>query len=319
MIESIGQFGPGMKPPSMYGLSVPLLIEEHKKEWANKGCSILSDGWRDSVVQKDILNFMVNSPKGSVFLRSLDVSAVSKDAALLCRVLDAMVEEVGEMNVIRIVTDNASAYKLAGQMLEQKRKHLYWTPCAAHCIDLMLEDIGKQIPRVKSCIKEAMFINGYIYNFVGLVNLMRKFTNQRNLHRLAVTRFATSFITLLQFHKQKNNLSQEWRDSKWFKDAKGKKMESILLQDTFSRNIVYALKLASPLISVLRLVDGERKRAMGYIYAAMASAKTTIEKSFKEKEEFYKETFEIIDQRWECQLHKPLHDAGHYLNPSIFL
>lgn len=125
MIESIGQFGPGLKAPSMYELRVPILnkevkevqnqIVENKKEWAEKGCSILSDGWRDSVVQKDIINFMVNSPKGSVFVKSQDVSDVSKDADLLFRVLDKMVEEVGEENVVQVVTDNASAYVKAGK------------------------------------------------------------------------------------------------------------------------------------------------------------------------------------------------------------
>jgi len=54
--ESIGQFGQGLKPPSMYEATVPLLkkevgdaekeMVEHKQEWAQKGCSILSDGWR---------------------------------------------------------------------------------------------------------------------------------------------------------------------------------------------------------------------------------------------------------------------------------
>ena len=54
MCESIGRFGPGYKPPSMYELRVPLLKKqveetdkamlEHKKEWAHIGCSILSDG-----------------------------------------------------------------------------------------------------------------------------------------------------------------------------------------------------------------------------------------------------------------------------------
>ncbi|KAI3810701.1 hypothetical protein L1987_20323 [Smallanthus sonchifolius] len=332
-IEAVGQFGPGMKAPSMYELRVPLLkdevndvdilMNEHKKVWKEKGCSILSDGWRDSVVQKDIINFVVNSPRGSVFIKSLDVSDVTKNADFLFKLLDAMIEEVGEKNVIQVVTDNASAYVKAGKLLEGKRKHLYWTPCAAHCIDLMLEDIGKEIPKVKSCIKDAMFANGYIYNFVGLVNLMRKYTNQKNLHRPAVTRFATSFITLLQFHKQKNNLrkmviSQEWVDSKWSKDAKGKKVESTFLQDTFWRNVLYALKLAGPLVSVLRLVDGERKPAMGYIYEAMDRAKETIKISFNEREEHYSSAFKIIDKRWECQLHRQLHAAGHYLNPSIF-
>lgn len=40
-----------------------------------------------------------------------------------------------------------------------KRKHLYWTPCAAHCLDLILEDIGKGIPKVVSALKKSMFIN----------------------------------------------------------------------------------------------------------------------------------------------------------------
>ncbi|KAI3721407.1 hypothetical protein L2E82_32417 [Cichorium intybus] len=333
MIEAVGQFGPGMKPPSMYELRVPLLnnevksvknqVTEHEKEWAQKGCSILSDGWRDSVVSKDIINFMVNSPKGSVFKKSIDVSDVSKDANLLFGVLDKMVDEVGEENVVQVITDNASAYVKAGKMLEATRKHLYWTPCAAHCIDLMLEDIGKQIPRVKNCLKKAMLANGYIYNFVGLVNLMRKFTKQRNLHRPAITRFATSFITLLQFHKQKDNLrkmvvSREWRENKWSKESKGRLMHSYFLQETFWRNIVYTLKLTSPLVSVLRLADGERKPAMGYIYEAMDRAKETIAKIFPNKEEHYKKTFEIIDKRWQCceEVMEGLHSCIERLAPS---
>lgn len=206
--------------------------------------------------------------------------------------------------------------------MEAKRPHLYWTPCAAHCLDLMLEDIGKQIPKVKNALKKAIFSNGYIYSHVGLVNLMRKFTNQRNLHRPAITRFATSFITLAQIHKQRNNLrkmvtSQEWEQSKWSDDAMGKKMKSYFLQDTFWRNVVYSLKLTGPLVKVLRLVDGEIP-AMGYIYEAMDRAKEAICDSFPNKEDEYKKAFEIIDHRWECQLHKPLHAAGHYLNPGFF-
>lgn len=207
-------------------------------------------------------------------------------------------------------------------MLEATRPHLYWTPCAAHCVDLMLEDIGK-ISKMKLALKKCMFVNGYIYSHISLVNMMRRFTNQRNLHRPAVTRFATSFITLAQFHKQKNNLrkmvtSQEWVSSKWPKEGGGKKVASILLQDTFWRNVLYALKLTGPLVKVLRLVDGERKPPMGYIYEAMDRAKETISKTFAYKEDLYKKAFEYIDARWECQLHRPLHAAGHYLNPEIY-
>lgn len=90
MIQSIGLYVPGLKPPSMYELKVPLVnkevqntlvqIEDKKKEWASKGCSLMSDGWRDSVAKKDIVNFLVNSPKGYVFIKSKDVFEVVKDA-----------------------------------------------------------------------------------------------------------------------------------------------------------------------------------------------------------------------------------------------
>ncbi|KAG2254376.1 hypothetical protein Bca52824_084512 [Brassica carinata] len=108
----------------MYELRVPLLnkevhntllqTEENKKEWASKGCSLMSDGWRDSVAKKDIVNFLVNSPKGSVFMKSTDVSEVVKDAKLLFDLLDDMVEEIGEAYVVQVITDNAKNYIKAG-------------------------------------------------------------------------------------------------------------------------------------------------------------------------------------------------------------
>ncbi|XP_013620220.1 PREDICTED: uncharacterized protein LOC106326833 [Brassica oleracea var. oleracea] len=331
MIQSIGLYRPGLKPPSMYELRVPLLnkegqntlvqIEDNKKEWASKGCSLMSDGWRDSVAKKDIVNFLVNSPKGSVFIKSKDVSEVVKDATLLFKLLDDMVEEIGEANVVQVITDNAKNYIKAGKLLEAKRPHLYWTPCAAHCIDLMLEDIG-EIPALKSAMKKCMFMNGYIYSHVPLVNMMRKFTKQRNLHRPAITRFATSCITMTQFLKQQKPLrdmvnSAEWSESKWPKEAGARKVRQYLMQASFWKNIRRALKIMTPLVKVLRMVDGEKKPAMGYIYAAMDRAKETIERDFKWNKEKYEEAFEIIDKRWQCQLHHPLHAAGYFLNPSI--
>ena len=54
---------------------------------------------------------------------------------------------------------------------------------------------------------------------------------------------------------------------------------------------------------MLRLVNGEKKAPMGYIYEAMTRAKETIVKGFLGNEEKYKEIFEIIDRRWEIRLH----------------
>ncbi|KAK8951550.1 hypothetical protein KSP39_PZI003122 [Platanthera zijinensis] len=231
MVESIGQFGVGLKPPSYHEVRVPLLNNEvnevkdmmktYEDEWRVFGCSIMADGWTDRK-QRTLINFLVNSPKGTFFLESVDASNYSKTGEKLFELLDRVVERVGEANVVQVVTDSASNNVLAGKLLEAKRPNLYWTPCAAHCIDLMLEDIGK-MPNISRTLKRAMTVNGYIYVRPGVVNMLRTFTGQVDLVRPAVTRFATSFLTIQRIHKQKNNLrkmftSPEWSSSKWAKE-----------------------------------------------------------------------------------------------------
>lgn len=112
--------------------------------------------------------------------------------------------------------------------------------------------------------------------------------------------------------------SSDWSDSKWAKEQKGKTIANIVLMPSFWNTIVFCLKVSGPLVHVLRLVDGEKKAPMGYIYEAMNRAKDAIVRSFNGNEEKYKEIFNIIDKRWEIQLHRPLHAAGYFLNPEFF-
>ena len=46
-------------------------------------------------------------------------------------------------NVVQIIKDNAANYVAAGKMLMERHSTLFWNPCAAHCIDLMLEGYGE--------------------------------------------------------------------------------------------------------------------------------------------------------------------------------
>ncbi|XP_075673513.1 uncharacterized protein LOC142642941 isoform X3 [Castanea sativa] len=330
-IQSIGRYGIGMKPPSYYEVRVPLLKKEvahiddimksHKKEWSRTGCSIMSSGWQDQS-NRSLISFLVNCSKGSMFIESIDASSYMNKEEKMFQLLDSMVEKIGVDNVVQVITNNDSSNEMAGRLLEAKRTHLYWTPCAAHCLDLILEDIAK-FPTIKRTIKRAIELTGYIYNRAGLLNMMRRFTGQRSLLWPATTQFATSFLTLSSIHKQKKNLrkmftSENWTHSKWAKEPTGQSVAQTILMPSFWSTIVYSIKVSGPLVRVLRLVDGEKKPAMGYIYKAMDQAKEAISLSFKEREDQYREIFEIIDRRWECQLHLPLHAAGYFLNPEYF-
>ncbi|XP_073031232.1 uncharacterized protein [Primulina eburnea] len=86
---------------------------------------------------------------------------------------------------------------------------------------------------------------------------------------------------------------------------------------SFWKSVVYAVKVGGPVVKVLRLVDGE-KPPMSYIYEAMDRDKEAIDVSFDHKDDKYKDIFAIIDHRWTIQLHRPLHPAGHFLNPEFF-
>ncbi|KAK9070497.1 hypothetical protein SSX86_010899 [Deinandra increscens subsp. villosa] len=330
-IEAIGRYGCGMKPPSYHEVRVPMLklevehtrkiLEENEVEKATYGCSLMADGWRDRR-GRALINFLVNTPRGSMFIESVDASSYSHTGDNMFKLFDQFIQKVGSESVIRIVTDSASNNVSAGKLVEAKYPHIYWTPCAAHCIDLMFEDIFK-LSHLKIALEKAITVNTYIYNRTLLLNMMREFTGQKDMVRPAKTRFATAFITLSCFKANKKALrkmftSSEWTNSKFAKEVGGRQTENTILFPAFWNNVNVAVKVGGPLLGVLRLVDGERKPPMGYIYEAMDRAKEMIAASFKNKEEKYKAIFDIIDKRWDCQLHRPLHAAGYYLNPSLY-
>nr|KAJ0187084.1 hypothetical protein LSAT_V11C900480190 [Lactuca sativa] len=79
------------------------------------------------------------------------------------RLFDYFIKEIGPDHVVQIVTDSVANNVLAGKIVEAKYPHIYWTPCAAHCIDFMLEDIFKA-SHLKKTLDKAITVNTYIYN-----------------------------------------------------------------------------------------------------------------------------------------------------------
>jgi hypothetical protein len=104
----------------------------------------------------------------------------------------------------KFVTDNGANFKAAGRILMGRIPQLFWTPCAVHCLDLLLEDIGK-IKEFNSCINMAKKVSRFIYKHGRIHNLMREKIGG-DLVRPGLTRFATSFLTLASMHRHRNGL-----------------------------------------------------------------------------------------------------------------
>ncbi|KAL0462052.1 UNVERIFIED_CONTAM: hypothetical protein Slati_0092800 [Sesamum latifolium] len=159
----------------------------------------MADGWTDRK-HRSLINFLVNSPKGTKFIGSVDASSYSYTGEKLFELLDKFVQQIGEKNVNQFITDSTSAN--------------------------VLDDMV----------------------------------------RPAKIRFATAFLTLKRFHTEKANLKKMFTSEKWTK----------------------------------------------------SKANEAIAASFSNVEEKYQKEIDIIDARWDIQLHRPLHAAGYYLNHEFY-
>ena len=117
---------------------------------------------------------------------------------------------------MQVVIDSASAYVVVGELLMEKRNKLFWSLCAAHCINNMLEDMDES-PIFKDTIKKAREVCVYIYRHAWVFCMFRKFSKKRELKRAGVTRFATSFLTLKSFEENKLPLQAMFASEEWAK------------------------------------------------------------------------------------------------------
>ncbi|KAL6324351.1 hypothetical protein AAG906_012955 [Vitis piasezkii] len=210
--------------------------------------------------------------------------------------------------------DNGSAFVKAGKLL-MKKYNLYWTPCAAHCIDLMFEDIGKRTS-VADVITKARKITNFIYNHGWLLAQMRKVCGG-DIVRLGATRFATNYIALDSLLKKKANLkkvfiSDEWAQHNLSRTLIGKEVESLMFDHAYWERVGKLVSIYEALYTVLRIVDSEVVPTMPFVYELIRVIKENlIRLNAKEW------VLEIIADRWDRTLKHPLHAAAFFLNPRF--
>jgi hypothetical protein len=210
---------------------------------------------------------------------------MSKTADKVFEMLDAIMERIVEENVVQVVIDNAANYKAAKQLLMEKRKSLFWTPCVAYCIDLILEDFEKKLEVYQVIVSKGRRITLYIYSRTILISVLRHFTKGRDLIMPAATRFATVYLTLGCLNDHKMQLmtmftSKQWSSCRFARIEEGKRIQNCVLDNRFWNDVIICIKAAYPLIKVLRLVDSDEKPAMSFIYKAMDEAKEKIQVNF---------------------------------------
>ncbi|XP_057723675.1 uncharacterized protein LOC130939600 [Arachis stenosperma] len=330
-LDGVAAIGSGFKGPSYDEMRVhlladlkkecQLLVEGYRSSWKRTGCTLMADGWTDQR-QRTLINFLVYCPAGMSFVKSVDASDMIKTADTLFKLFAEVIEWVGSSNIVHVVTDNAANYVSAGKLIHEKYPNIFWSPCAAHCINLILKDIAS-LPHIADLASRASKVTVFVYNHMIFLSWLRKRKDWKEIVQPGVTRFATVFITLKSIYDHKQDLQalvidKYFTSHKLSKSVNGKMVSSIILDSKFWEDCFTTVMLVGPLIKLLRLVDADEKPSLGIVYAGMQRAKINIKTMFRNRKSAYTPYTSILKMRWDKHLKRDLHAAAYFLNPNYF-
>ncbi|KAM0896110.1 hypothetical protein ACQ4PT_023379 [Festuca glaucescens] len=326
--EALGRYGPKWKPPSQHLLREKMLLQEvertrelmkpHEIERVATGCSIMTDAWTDKK-RRSIMNLCVHCKLGTSFLESKEASADAHTSEYIFNYVLESIDKIGINNVVQIVTDNASNNMGAKSMLKEKFPQIFWTSCATHTLNLIVEAIGK-LKQFAPIIIKAKEMTIFIYAHHKTLSLMRFYTRKRDIVRPGVTRFASAFLTLQSLIAKKKELramacSDAWEGCKHTRTKKGKSAHATIMSRAFWNGVSLCIKVFEPLVKLLRLADSDGP-SMATMYGELLSTKKAIMAAVENSEKDYLMIIQAMDTKMKGRLDSPLHIAAFMLNPK---
>ncbi|XP_040255209.2 uncharacterized protein [Aegilops tauschii subsp. strangulata] len=325
--EALGRYGPNWRQPSQYMIRDKMLLQEvertkdllkpHDVERADTGCSIMTDAWTYKK-RRSIMNLCVHCKLGTIFLGSKEASADAHTSQYIFDYVDECIEKIGADNVVQVVTDNASNNMGAKGMLKIKRPKIFWTSCATHTINLMVEAIGK-LKHFGPAITKAKEMTIFLYAHHATLALMRSYTKKRDIVRPGVTRFASAFLTLQSLAAKRKQLtemcySDTWEECKHTRTKKGKVAHATIMSRAFWKNVSLCIKVFEPLVKLLRLADSDGQ-SMASMYGQIIETKKAIVLAVEGSEKDYKVITTAMESKMDGRLDTKLHMATYALNP----
>ncbi|GBG61987.1 hypothetical protein CBR_g26151 [Chara braunii] len=221
---------PTPKPPTYHMIRTSLLDEldaEVQKcvkpvlaTSATYGCTIMINGWTN-IRGQTLCNYLVGTTRGATYVAT-DVMRGKKDAAALAqawlRRLKSLDIKLADITVF--VTESASSNVSAMEVFrkDESVKHIFWIPCVAHVMDLILEDID-DIEWVETRIAQARVVTKFFKRHSHAREVLQSFSTAALLLP-AETRFGTHVIMMrrllkLQSHLMRVVIDDRWKDTVW--------------------------------------------------------------------------------------------------------
>ena len=178
------------------------------------GITICCNGW-DNVQNRPLLKFVVQcGPNGDLFLGTIDTTSNHKDHQYVAGQIRPFLEKVGVYNVVQVCTDNALVMTAASRHIFQSISHLYVQGCAAHCLDLLLEDWSKE-EWGKKLVRKARIISIFIKSHHASQAIFRRLSPNLFIRLSIETRFATNFIMIDRLLQVRIALERMIIDNEW--------------------------------------------------------------------------------------------------------
>ncbi|KAL9682294.1 hypothetical protein QQ045_014089 [Rhodiola kirilowii] len=322
---------------------VELSLAPIKSKWGAKGVTIVSDGWSDPS-RRPLINFIVCSESGPMFMKAVDCSGEVKGRDFIARLLREVIIEVGDENVVQVITDNASNCKAAGEIIEGYYPRIYWTPCVVHTLNLALKNIcaARNITNneetyiechwITEIHSDVVQIKNFIVNHGMRLSMYMRFSALKLLS-VAETRFASVVIMLKRFKLLKNALESmvvcdQWTSYRDDDQVKARFVRDTILNEDWWDKVDYILAFTNPIYDMIRVCDTD-KPSLHLVYEMWDVMIEKVKRVIYEHEHIENDDFEfasstfydvvhtILVARW-TKSSTPLHCLAHSLNPRYY-
>lgn len=332
MLMAVNKAPKGYKPPS-YEKARTSLLDECKRNlerdlvpiqetWYTQGVSIVSDGWSNTK-HNPLINVLAVNSRGAMFMYADDFSGIEKTGKTISDYLLKAIEDIGPSNVLQIVTDNAKNCQVAGKEVEKMHKHIFWSPCVCHTLNLIFKDFAKALPWLRNRYKDGKNIVKYYINHSHILATFREHS-KLELLKVAKTRFASHYTLLRRLLDCREQLVttvclSKWKDLVKNADATtGAKVADTIKNDEFWDDVENIVRITKPLFLLIKFCDGEGPK-MGEVYERMDNMLGELKEIMKDNA--HKDDYPIMEQivldRWE-KMNIPIHCLGFALNPRFY-
>ncbi|XP_058004289.1 uncharacterized protein LOC110632673 isoform X2 [Hevea brasiliensis] len=284
-------------------MEVEKYVEKVRQSWIKIGCTIMLG------MRKNFISIIAYSAEGAEFLKLQKIPKCQKSSFDVKDIVSSTIEDIGEDNVVQVITNNDTIYNSIENMSLNKYSQIFKTRCVAHEIHSLLKAIGNEVGWIQETIDNASLIVKCMDEDVNILSKVKypcKF------------KFASNYQMLQSILSNKNELQQLVSFGKGNLPEDNKrtaKITNIIKSGNFWSQVPEVLNALEPLIDVLRLVEDDRP-TIGYLYEAMEKAKETLERQCSNDSTKYEKILALFQEWRSNKIIHPIHAAAAFLNPA---